>query len=78
MILDEPYQILRLAFAKTEEGAAEIAGWSDGAVLDLTLPPPDDEADEATDDAAVEADDGGIGIAIGLALLLPLLFLLGG
>lgn len=82
MIMDEPYQILRLAFAKTEAGATEIAGWSDGAALDLTLPPPlplpDDEADERTDDIPVEADDGGIGIAIGLALLLPLLFLFGG
>jgi hypothetical protein len=81
--LSEPYQIVRLAFAKTETGAAEIATWSAGAVLDLTLPPPpplpepDDAGDESPDDAA-EADDGGVGMGIALALLLPLLFLMGG
>jgi hypothetical protein len=79
--LSEPYQVLRLAFAKTEAGAADIASWSDGAALDLTLPPPipvpDDDTDDSPDDAA-EADDGGVGMGIALALLLPLLFLMGG
>jgi hypothetical protein len=79
--LSEPYQIVRLAFARTEAGAAEIASWSDAAALDLTLPPPlpvpDDEQNDSPDDAA-EADDGGVGMGIALALLLPLLFLMGG
>jgi hypothetical protein len=81
--LDEPYQILRLAFAKTDAGAAEIAEWSDGAELDLTLPPPppfpdDDDEDDGSDDDAEAGDDGGVGVGIALALLLPLLFLMGG
>jgi hypothetical protein len=82
LTLDAPYQILRLAFAKTDAGAEEIAGWSDSGLLDLTLPPPlplpDDDTDDGPDDDGEEADDGGIGIGIGLALLLPLLFLMGG
>jgi hypothetical protein len=79
--LSEPYQIVRLAFARTEAGAAEIASWSDAAALDLTQPPPlpvpDDEENDGPDDAT-EADDGGVGMGIALALLLPLLFLMGG
>ena len=76
--LSEPYQIHRLAFAKTAAGSDEIATWSDGVELDLTLPPPLPLPDEDdADDSPEEADDGGIGLGIGLALLLPLLFLMG-
>ena len=40
--LGSPHEVVRLAFAKTADGAAEIAGWSDGRATDLSgeaLPP---------------------------------------
>jgi hypothetical protein len=75
--LGSPFEIVRLAFAKTEAGFAEIASWSQGAPLLLDLladmpgdppadtPPPDDGADEDDGD-----DGGGEGGMAGLGLLL--------
>ena len=81
--LNEPYEIIRLAFAKTDAGAEEIASWSDGTELDLELtvmPPPipigdemDDEGDDAMDEFAMVAEAasmGGGGIFLLLLLLL--------
>jgi hypothetical protein len=79
-----PFEVVRLAFAKTDAGLAEIADWSDGAPLFLdpdipTIPPddPDDDPgpDEDLGDDADTGDDGGIGIAVALLALLPLVFL---
>ncbi len=36
--LDEDFGVVRLAFAKTEAGAEEIASWSEGNELDLEVP----------------------------------------
>lgn len=33
--LDQPDEVIRLAFAKTQAGAEEIASWSDGAMVEL-------------------------------------------
>ena len=75
--LGSPFEIVRLAFAKTEAGFADIASWSQGAPLLLDLladmpgdppadtPPPDDGADEDDGD-----DGGGEGGMAGLGLLL--------
>ncbi|HSM52248.1 MAG TPA: hypothetical protein VLA75_12680, partial [Thermoanaerobaculia bacterium] len=84
--LGSPFEIVRLAFAKTEAGHAEIASWSQGAPLLLDLladmpgddtPPPDDGADE--DDGEGSGEDGGEDGMAGLGLLLlaalPLLLL---
>ena len=83
MTLDEPFEVVRLAFAKTEAGAQEIASWSDSAQLDLELPmiPPipgaddgmDDEGDGTIDEFAMVAEAasmGGGGIFLLLLLLL--------
>ena len=80
--LNEPFEVVRLAFAKTEAGAAEIASWSDGAELELELPgmlPPntdgdgDTDGDGSIDDFAMVAEAasmGGGGIFLLLLLLL--------
>jgi len=82
--LHEPFEVVRLAFAKTEAGTAEIASWSDGAELDLELPdvlPPivdggdttDGEGDGSIDEFAMVAEAasmGGGGIFLLLLLLL--------
>jgi hypothetical protein len=86
--LGTPFEIVRLAFAKTDAGLAEIAEWSEAAPLFLDIPsedplpedpgeePPPDEDD---DPDAVE-DDGGAsaaGLALALLALVPLLLLAG-
>jgi hypothetical protein len=78
-----PFEVVRLAFAKTDAGLAEIAEWSDSdaLLLDLVIPtvPPDDPDDDPDADDDVTDDDGGgdggAGLAFGLLALLPLLFL---
>jgi hypothetical protein len=83
-----PFEVVRLAFAKTDAGLAEISAWSDSDPLfldpdvpDQPLPrplpedPPLDDGDEPEEDAG--SDDGGIGGAgVALALLAVLPFLL--
>jgi hypothetical protein len=83
--LDTSHQIIRLAFAKTEAGAAEIAGWAEGAGFDLTdddllptLPPvPEAASDEVDDepdsDLALLADAASGGGMLGLFLMLVFL-----
>lgn len=90
VVMDKPHQIIRLAFAKDEVGAADIAAWSDGeevalspdafAFDDLILGD-DPDAPETVDlDAEDEVDPvedssgGGFG-GLGLILLLPLLMM---
>lgn len=85
--LRSPFEVVRLAFAKTEAGLAEIAGWSDSRplLLDLLLPdipddpPPDDEGSDDLDDDEDGGGGGGGGGGAGLGLLLlavlPLLLL---
>ncbi|MGI9391196.1 MAG: hypothetical protein ACR2O1_14155 [Boseongicola sp.] len=81
--LNEPFEVVRLAFAKTETGAAEIASWSDGAELDLeppdtlpVIPTGDDGVDEdgdgTIDDFAMVAEAASMGGG-GMFLLLLLL-----
>jgi hypothetical protein len=79
-----PFEVVRLAFAKTDAGLAEIADWSDGTPLFLdadipTIPPDDTDDDPGPDedlgDDADTGDDGGMGIAVALLALLPLVFL---
>lgn len=88
--LDQPHQVIRLAFAKDAIGAAEIASWSEGALLDLPDdgifgagdgPEADFTLDELVDDEDADpahVDDGtgasGLGI-FGLFALLPLLMM---
>lgn len=79
--LDTPFEIVRLAFAKTDAGRDEIASWTSARPLDLLLPPPippdplPEDPDEADDDPDALADDGsdGMGFALALFALLPLL-----
>lgn len=85
--LDDPHEIVRLAFAKTAAGAAEIAGWAGGDGTDLTdfadLPqvPVSAIPDEPDDDPQIseamslvaDAAAGGLG---GLMLLAALLMFL--
>jgi hypothetical protein len=88
--LTAPFEVVRLAFAKTEAGLADIAGWSDAAPVFLEPPPeepppeepppeepPPEEPPPDDDDAPDEASDdgGGAGIALALLALLPLLLL---
>ncbi|MCU0855859.1 MAG: right-handed parallel beta-helix repeat-containing protein [Rhodobacteraceae bacterium] len=71
--LDTPFELLRLAFARTAEGEEEIALWSDAPRIDLSVPEevtePADAATDAPDtgseppDAATEPDDDGTGMA---------------
>ena len=80
--LNEPFEVVRLAFSKTEAGATEIASWSEGAGLDLELPdvlPPIVDDDDTTDgDGSIDdfamvaeaASMGGGGIFLLLLLLL--------
>ncbi len=82
--LDSPHEVIRLAFAKTDAGAAEISSWAEGTGVDLSdvpfLPPvdpkpmPQDEDDELSDDLALLAEAAGGGGGFGL--LFALLFLL--
>ncbi len=75
--MDRPHEILRLVFAKTDAGMAEIAGWEDQDPL-LLQPPADDgtglppvdmgtppaEEDPDTPDPSA-MDDGGAGAELG-------------
>ncbi len=78
----DAHDVVRLAFAKTEDGADDIEDWALGLGIPLVDMPPDEEPDpddeEAQDDAFDEegGDDGGAGSGIASALLLPLLLLL--
>ena len=82
--LDSAHEVIRLSFAKTAEGAAEIAGWAEGTSTDLsaldafptvppTCPPADDGDDDGGLDAAMLAEAAGAGG--GLGILFFLLFL---
>jgi hypothetical protein len=81
--LGAPFQIVRLAFAKTDAGIAEIAGWSDAAPFFLDPPPeeplpeepPPDDGDLPDDVADDGGGDGGAGFALALLALIPLVFL---
>ena len=86
--LNAPHEVVRLAFAKTPAGAAEIAGWSEGPALELVkaevLPEAGGGSLAATDPSATEAepapeDDDGLfadlGTAVSVLSLLPLLLL---
>ena len=82
--LDAPHEVARLAFAKTEAGAQEIAGWSEGTELPLVMWEVLDESAGATlsAEATAEEDDDSDGTLFGddlgsmlsLLTLLPLLF----
>lgn len=98
--LDDPHEVIRLSFAKTDAGAAEIAGFAHGTPVDLggvapqpmlmdaphDLPmvdfqPLDEEALADDQHDLHQLDDsgfGGSGMAMGLALILPLLAMAGG
>ncbi|WP_298357129.1 hypothetical protein [uncultured Litoreibacter sp.] len=83
----QPGEIVRLTFARTEAGRAEIETWQDGAGADIsadapgplvppTVSPPPDEVDPDEDIDAAEAEDDGSSFpfeALLLGLLLPLL-----
>lgn len=85
--LTSPFGIVRLAFAKTAAGLADIAGWSDDAPLVLEPPPdeplppdlpdepPPDDDDALPEDASDGGGDGGAGFALALLALIPLVFL---
>lgn len=90
VVMDKPHQIIRLAFAKDEVGATDIAAWSDGeevalspdafAFDDLILGD-DPDAPETVDldaedeiDPVEDSSGGGFG-GLGLILLLPLLMM---
>lgn len=106
--LDQPYEMIRLSFAKTDLGAQEIQGFAEGGPVDLVdgmshldadahdyayddygvpmveMAPaslgddgaPDDDADgHGLLDAVHSGGEGGL--AIGLAMLMPLLALAG-
>ncbi len=90
--LRAPFEVVRLAFAKTDAGLAEIAGWSDGDVVVLDPVPPADPTEGRTlgdftedgtddidsiDDGDDEGGGGGGGMALALLGLLPLLLLAG-
>ena len=89
VVMDKPHQIIRIAFAKDDIGAADIASWSDGEELALSpelfaadddlLPvensEPDDLPDDDEEDQPVDDDSGGGFGAIGLILLLPLMLM---
>lgn len=82
--LDEAHEVVRLAFAKTDAGAAEIAGWSLGAPVDLAeavlpdsgqpgyLPDETDGGADGLATAELIADAAGFGG--GAAFLLAALF----
>ncbi len=87
-----PGEVVRVAFAKSDAGLAEIAGFTDGDIVTLQATLPDTGAGDGGDDdlpmvpmpedfAAEEEDDldfGGAGDALGLLLgMMPLLFLFG-
>lgn len=86
-----PGEVVRVAFAKTDAGLAEIAGFTDGdfVALQATLPDRPDGGEDGLpmvpmpDEIVPEDDDdgmdfGGAGDALGLLLgMVPLLFLLG-
>ena len=81
--LDAPFEIVRLAFAKTDAGRDEIASWTSARPLDLILPPPippdprPEDPDGTDDDPDTPTEDGseGAGFALALFALLPLLLL---
>lgn len=90
VMLDQPHQIIRLAFAKDEIGAADIASWSDGEEVELEpeffahdaalladdAPDLDPVELDVDEEDLAPADDGSGGFgAIGLILLLPLLLM---
>lgn len=87
-----PGEVIRVAFAKTEAGLAEIAGFTDGDIVALDAPPPEEGAGDGGEDdlpmvpmpdAFTPEDDddfdaGGVGDTLGMLLgMMPLLFLFG-
>jgi parallel beta-helix repeat protein len=85
---DTPFELVRLAFARTAEGEEEIALWSEAPQIDLALlaqelpeaepaAPPDDPPPAAAEEAEAD-DDGGFSfgpeLAAGLALVSLLFF----
>ncbi|MEY4982034.1 MAG: hypothetical protein RIR62_300 [Pseudomonadota bacterium] len=90
ILMDQPHQVIRLAFAKDDTGAAEIAAWSDGTAVDLTdfdggpplgagAPMPILDGDDPLlddDPDEVEIDDGTGGGGMGVLGLFALLPLL--
>lgn len=84
--LASSFEIVRLAFAKTDAGLAEIAEWSESGAILLDLPAADDlrdipivddpPPDDPEDPDEAEADDGGGGIGLAVLALLPILFFL--
>ena len=74
LALKSPHEIVRLAFAKTAAGEAEIAGWSDAPALDLDplplpevdataeIPPDPDDSDPDMAEAVAAAAGGGGGM----------------
>lgn len=86
--LESAHEVVRLSFAKTEAGIAEIAGWAEGPATDLSamigdvlpLPlcdllddcPVDEEIDVSQSEFAMVADATSSGGALGLLLALLL------
>ena len=84
--LESPHEVVRLSFAKTEAGAAEISSWAQGPSTDLTaatgdtLPLPlcdtsydcglDEEPATTPSEFAMIADAASSGGALGLLLVL--------
>ena len=80
----DPFQIIRLVFAKTEDAADDLDSVSESGEIDLTglsegsgdlpLPPIDVPDAPITEELAEVADDGGgAGFGIGAIFLLPLM-----
>jgi|GEM_PF-3577620 len=83
--LESPHEVIRLAIAKTDAGAEEIATWSTGPGTDMsdiallptvppTAPPAEDEDEFDSDDLALVAE--AVGSGGGMSMLLALLLLL--
>ncbi|MEM9709384.1 MAG: hypothetical protein AAF871_11385 [Pseudomonadota bacterium] len=80
--LDNPHDIIRLAFAKTPAGEADIESWADGSKVELEGDLPLPVTDPVTDDPLPDIDDGeeaasameAGGVGGGVGALLALLF----
>ena len=75
LTVSAPYEVIRLAFAKTEAGAEEIASWSpipETPLVERALDDPLETGDPAEDDGGL--DSGALDI--GGMVLLALLFLM--
>ena len=78
--ISSPHEIIRLAFAKTDEGAEEISAWSQAPGItpqDLIIDEswdnsnyPDPQDDDDSDSDAIDIDDGGMGFGAIFLLLL--------